>query len=127
MKTYITVEDVDGLLGDDWAELDKKERAVLVANVWMANRNLPDFDLIPEEWKRAGAEVAREAAAGRIYGSRETGVASKSVKAGDVSSSKTYRDGAQSYTAGESLALALLAPWLQASGGGMSQFKMVRG
>lgn len=127
MKTYITVADVDGLLGADWTSADKKDRAVLIANVWMTNRNLPDIEPMPEEWKQAGAEVAREAAAGRIYGSRETGVASKSVKAGDVSSSKTLRDGAQSYTAGESLALALLSPWLKSSGGGMSQFGLVRG
>lgn len=127
MKTFITVADVDGFLGADWTSADKKDRAVLIANVWMTNRNLPDIEPMPEEWKQAGAEVAREAAAGRIYGSRETGVASKSVKAGDVSSSKTFRDGAQSYTAGESLALALLSPWLKSSGGGMSQFKLARG
>jgi len=127
VKTYITVADVDGFLGADWTSADKKDRAVLIANVWMTNRHLPEFEPMPQEWKQAGAEVAREAAAGRIYGSRETGVASKSVKAGEVSSSKTFRDGAQSYTAGESFALALLSPWLQASGGGMSQFRVVRG
>lgn len=127
MKAYITVGDVDSLLGPNWTDAGKKDRAVLIANVWMTNRNLPDINPMPDEWKQAGAEVAREAAVGRIYGSRETGVASKAVKAGDVSSSKTFRDGAQSYTAGESLALALLAPWMQASGGGMSQFRMVRG
>lgn len=127
MKTFVTVEDVDTILGVDWAVADKKARAVLIANVWMTNRNLPDIEPMPEEWKQAAAEIAREAAAGRIYGSRETGVASKSVKAGDVSSSKAYREGSQSYTAGESLALALLAQWLQASGGGMSQFRVLRG
>lgn len=127
MKTYITATAVDALLGADWATPDKKARAVMMANVWMTNRNLPDIEPMPEEWRQAAAEIAREAAAGRIYGSRETGVASKSVKAGDVSSSKAYRGGSQSYTAGESLALALLAPWLQATGGGMSQFKLARG
>ncbi len=127
MKIYVTVADVDSLLGADWTDEDKKDRAVLIANVWMTNRNLPQIDPEPDEWKQAAAEVAREAAAGRIYGSRETGVASKSVKAGEVSSSKTFRDGAQAYTAGESLALALLSPWLQSSGGGMGQFKLARG
>lgn len=127
MKTYITVDEVDSLLGIAWTTPDKKDRAVLIANVWMTNRSLPDIDPMPEEWKQAAAEIAREAAGGRIYGSRETGVASKSVKAGDVSSSKAYREGSQSYTAGESLAMALLAQWLQASGGGMSQFRVLRG
>lgn len=127
MKTYITVSDVDTILGADWTTPDKKDRAVLMANVWLTNRNLPDIEPIPVEWKQAGAEIAREAANGTIYGSRETGVESKSVKAGDVSSSKSYREGSQSYTAGESFALALLAPWLPATGGGLSQFKLVRG
>lgn len=122
MKIYVTVADVDSLLGADWTDADKKDRAALIANVWMTNRNLPDIDPMPEEWKQAASEVAREAAAGRIYGSRETGVASKSVKAGEVSSSKAYREGSQSYTAGESLALALLAPWLSNS----SMIKLVR-
>lgn len=127
MKTYITVSDVDAILGSDWTTPEKKDRAVLMANVWLTNRNLPDIEPIPEEWKQAGAEVAKEAANGTIYGSRETGVESKSVKAGDVSSSKSYREGSQSFTAGESFALALLAPWLSATGGGLSQFKLVRG
>ena len=127
MKIYVTVADVDGLLGQDWAPANKKDRGVMIANVWMTNRNLPEIDPPPEEWLLAAAEIAKEGALGRIYGSRETGVASKAVKAGDVSSSKSYRAGSQSLTAGESLALALLAKWLKTSGGGMSQFKVSRG
>ncbi len=127
MKTYINVADVDAALGTDWTSPEKKERAVLIANVWLTNRKLPELSSIPEEWKLAGAEVARDAAKGLVYGSRETGVQTKSVSADTVSSSKTYREGAQTFTAGESLAMALLAPWLSGSGGGMSQFKLSRG
>ncbi|MCO8166837.1 hypothetical protein NJC40_03470 [Pseudomonas sp. 21LCFQ02] len=127
MKVYITAEQVDGLQGADWAPEDKKPRAVMMANVWMTNRKLPDIDPMPVEWEQAASEIAIDAANGRLYGARETGVTSKSVKAGEVSSSKTFRDGATTYTSGESFALALLSPWLQPAGGGMSQFKMVRG
>lgn len=119
MKTYLTKADADSALGTDWAPADKKDEAVLIANVWMTNRQLPDLDPMPAEWTQAAAYVARDAAAGRIYGATETGVLSKSVQAGDVSSSKTFSASAKTYTAGESLALALIKPWLSGMGGVM--------
>lgn len=112
MKTYVEVADIDRILGVGWADEAAKPRAVMIANVWLTNQQLPGIDPIPGEWKQAGAEIAREAAKGNIYGSRETGVLSKSVSAGDVSSSKSYSSTAKTYTAGESLALALLKPWV---------------
>lgn len=122
MIAYISVADVDSLLGPDWAAADKKDRAVLIANVWLSNKSLPDIDPVPEEWIQAGAEVAREAAGGKIYGASESGVLSKSVAAGDVSSAKTFSSSHKITSAGESLALALLAPWL----GNSSMIKLVR-
>lgn len=122
MIAYITVADVDTLLGPDWAAADKKERAVLIANVWLTNKNLPELDPIPDEWTQAGAELAREAAAGKIYGQAETGLLSKSVTADTVSSSKTFANNHKVVSAGESLAMALLAPWL----GNSSMIKLVR-
>lgn len=116
MISYITNQDVDSLLGPDWAPEEAKDRAVMVANVWLTNQRLPELDPIPNEWKQAGAEIAKEAAAGRMYGATETGVLSKSVQAGDVSSSKTFSASAKTYTAGESLALALIKPWLSGMG-----------
>lgn len=116
MKTYVDVADIDRILGAGWADESAKPRAVMMANVWLTNQQLPDLDPIPDEWKLAGAEIAKDAAAGKIFGSKETGVLSKSVSAGDVSSSKTFSVTAKTYTAGESLALALLKPWI----GGLS-------
>lgn len=117
MISYITNQDVDSLLGPDWAPEEAKDRAVMVANVWLTNQRLPELDPIPNEWKQAGAEIAKEAAAGRMYGATETGVLSKSVSAGDgVGVSKTFSVSAKNYTAGESLALALLKPWLSPMG-----------
>src|SRR5690606_19003196 len=112
MIEYITVTEVDTLLGSEWAEAEQKERAVMIANVWMTNQSLPDLDPVPDEWSVAGSEVAKDAAAGKLFGAKETGVVSKSVSAGDVSSSKTFSTNAKTYTAGESLALAILKPWL---------------
>ncbi|MFJ3486579.1 hypothetical protein ACIPL1_24720 [Pseudomonas sp. NPDC090202] len=123
MTIYITVEQVDALLGPTWAPDDQKARAVLMANTWLTGLGLPAFDPVPDDVVQAGAEIAREAAAGRIYGARETGVLSKSVDADGVSSSKTYSESSRSISAGESFALALLAPYLNNSG----QTKIVRG
>ena len=123
MTTYITVEQVDVLLGPTWAPDDQKARAVLMANTWLTNLGLPEFDPVPDDVIQAGAEIAREAAAGNIYGSKETGVLSKSVNADGVSSSKTYSESSRTISAGESFALALLAHYLNSSG----QTKIVRG
>lgn len=123
MTIYITVEQVDALLGSSWAPDDQKARAVLMANTWLTNLGLPEFDPVPDDVIQAGAEIAREAAAGNIYGSKETGVLSKSVNADGVSSSKTYSESSRTISAGESFALALLAHYLNSSG----QTKIVRG
>ncbi|HEP9015962.1 hypothetical protein ACSEUJ_19350 [Pseudomonas aeruginosa] len=123
MTIYITVEQVDALLGPTWAPDDQKARAVLMANTWLTNLGLPEFDPVPDDVIQAGAEIAQEAAAGNIYGSKETGVLSKSVNADGVSSSKTYSESSRTISAGESFALALLAHYLNSSG----QTKIVRG
>lgn len=117
MIEYVSVAEVDALLGASWAEAGKKDEAVLIANVWMTNQQLPDIDPMPGEWKRAAAYVARDAAKGAIYGQTEYGLMSKSVSAGDVSSSKTFAHGHKIVSAGENLALALLKPWLGGLGG----------
>lgn len=59
MTTYITVADVDALLGATWTTEEKKPRAVLMANTWLTNLHLPEFDPVPEDVIQAGAEVAR--------------------------------------------------------------------
>ncbi|MGF6595134.1 hypothetical protein [Pseudomonas sp. 2835] len=122
MTTYINAVQVDSLLGADWAPEEKKPRAVLMANTWLTNLGLPAFDPVPDDVVQAGAEVAREAAAGNIFAAKETGVLSKSVDADGVSSSKTYSATARKISAGESFALALLNQYL-----GTGQAKIVRG
>lgn len=122
MIEYVTVAEVDALLGAGWAGAGDAARAVLMANAWLSAR-LPDLSPVPSEVKQAGAELAREAAAGKLYASREAGLLSKAVEADGVSSSKTYASGARVVSEGEQLAIALLAPWL----GSGNQIKLVRG
>jgi len=80
-----------------------------MANTWLTNLGLPEFDPVPGDVIQAGAEIAREAAAGNIYGSVETGVLSKSVDADGVSSSKSYSASSRKISAGESFAMAQLS------------------
>ncbi|MCQ9618391.1 hypothetical protein L1889_18295 [Paenalcaligenes niemegkensis] len=110
---YITVADVDAILGANWAGNGEPARAVMMANTWLNQKIKRTVPVpTPDAVKQAGAEVAKDAAAGLIYRAKETGVTSKSVKADTVSSSKTFSASATTYTAGETFALALLKPWL---------------
>jgi hypothetical protein len=112
---YITIAQVDALLGAGWAGTGDPARAVLMANAWLTAKRLPTFDVVPDVVVQAGAEVAREAAAGRLYQAAETGVLSKSVQAGSASSAKTYARNAKKLTAGEVFANALLSPYQRGS------------
>lgn len=119
MRTFVSVGDVDALLGEAWAAPEVKDRVVLMANVWLENQGLPEVEPVPDVWKQAGAEIAKEAAAGKLYKATETGVLSKAVDADGVSVSKTFSTAAQSLSAGESFALALIKPWLTKRSGVM--------
>ncbi|AMT89816.1 hypothetical protein [Pseudomonas koreensis] len=118
MATYITVADVDAILGASWAPDDKKARAVLQANAYLTSLNLVDVDMdaIPEEVKQAGAELSVVASEGKLYQQHTEGsLEAKTVKAGSVTTSKTFAsiDTSKSTALpdGVQFALGLLAPW----------------
>lgn len=118
MATYITVADVDAILGASWAPDDKKARAVLQANAYLTSLNLVgvDMDATPEEVKQAGAELAVVASEGKLYQQQTEGsLEAKTVKAGSVTTSKTFAsiDTSKSTALpdGVQFALGLLAPW----------------
>ena len=118
MATYITVADVDAILGPAWAPDDKKARAVLQANAYMTSLNLVgiDMDAIPDEVKQAGAELAVVASEGKLYQQHTEGsLEAKTVKAGSVTTSKTFGsiDTSKSTALpdGVQFALGLLSPW----------------
>ena len=112
---YVTAETIAASLNDvDWSAAGNEQQAILLANAWLNQQRLPDYDDVPNEILAAGAYIAKEVIAGTMYQGRTEGaVVSKSVKAGSVSSSKTYASGAdgQAMSAGESMALALIAPY----------------
>lgn len=122
MTEYITIAQVDGLLGSDWTTEDKKARAVLMANTWLAERLTATFSEVPDAVVQAGAEIAQLAASGGLYGAQEREVVSTSVTAGPVQSSKTFKEGSKALSAAESFALALIKPWSN-----KGQVRLVRG
>lgn len=118
MATYITVADVDAILGTTWAPDDKKARAVLQANAYLTSLNLVGVDMnaIPDEVKQAGAELAVVASEGKLYQQQTEGsLEAKTVKAGSVSTSRTFAsiDSSKSTSLpdGVQFALGLLQPW----------------
>ncbi|MFJ2480685.1 hypothetical protein ACIOWE_10445 [Pseudomonas sp. NPDC087598] len=118
MTDFITVADVDAQLGPGWAGTGDSVLAVTMANAWLTTkikRAVPDP--VPAEIKTAGAQVAKEAAAGKLYTSTQKEVQSKTVSAqSGTSVSKTYVAGSADQSAGVNFALALLDPWIKRSG-----------
>lgn len=110
---YITADSVDLLLGADWALPDAKPRAVLMANAWLTERIRAEVpDPTPAAIMQAGAEVAQEAAAGKLYQAQAREVTATTVSAGGgVTTAKTFAPGAKALSAGEALAVSLIAPW----------------
>ncbi|WEA18621.1 hypothetical protein [Pseudomonas juntendi] len=118
MTDFITVADVDQALGQGWAGSGDPVLAVTMANAWLtAKINRPVADPTPNSIKLAGAQVAKEAAAGNLYKATEKEVLSKTVSAKTGTSvSKTFAQGSTDLTAGESFALDLIAPWVKRTG-----------
>ena len=118
MTDYITVADVDAQLGPAWAGTGDPVLAVTMANAWLTAKILRVVpDPVPDAIKMAGAQVAKEAAAGNLYKATQKEVLSKTVSAqSGTSTSKTYAAGSTDLSAGENFALALLAPWTKRSG-----------
>ena len=118
MAIYITVADVDNILGAVWAPAESKDEAVFEANAYLTALNLVgiDMDDIPDDVTQAGARLAKCASQGKLYQQQTEGsLEAKTVKAGSVSTSKTFGSIDKTSTAAQpacvQLALALLTPW----------------
>ena len=118
MTDFITVADVDQALGQGWAGDGDAVLAVSMANAWLTakiKRLVPDP--VPDAIVTAGAQVAKLAAAGKLYKDTQREVQSKTVSAqAGTSTSKTYVAGSVDRSAGENFALDLIAPWIRRSG-----------
>lgn len=116
---YLTVSDVDALLGAGWDDSGNPARSVMLANAWLRQhlRGEVATDPVPQAILQAGAEIAMEAGKGALYASEGREVISTTVSAQPGTSvSKTYAAGSAARSAGEVLALALIAPWRRRGG-----------
>lgn len=113
--SLLTIESVTASLQDaNWASNGNANLSVILANAWLSSKSLPNFEIVPVDILMAGALIAQSIAKGEMYQGRTEGVVvSKSVKAGDVSSSKTYASGTdgEPISQAEQQALLLLAPY----------------
>ena len=114
--SLITIDTVAASLNNiQWFGLSDPNLAIMLANAWLDSKKLPVFEVAPPNVLMAGALIAQSIAKGEMYKGRTEGVVvSKSVKAGDVSSSKTYASGTdgEPISQAEQQALLLLAPYL---------------
>lgn len=115
MREYITVAKVDALLGAGWQGDYDPDLAVLKANLWIDRRVADVPEPTPVNVELAAAHIARDAAKGLVLGSvdRETLEETVSAQSGTFVTEK-FSKGSRSISEGESLALALLAPWMAA-------------
>lgn len=125
MTDFITVADVDALLGSGWAGAGDPVMSVMQANAWLTSKiKRPVPAEVPAEIKQAGAQAAKVASTGGLYKSTDRETVSETVSAtSGTSVSETYVQGSVALSAGESFALALISPWTT----GTNSIPMVRG
>ena len=113
---YVTIETVTKDLDESWADGGDANLAVMLANSWLNGQGIETFEgEVPEAVTMAGARIAQEVITKKMYQGRTAGiVASKSVKAGGIASSKTFAEGrdGQAITAGEEMALMLITHYI---------------
>lgn len=112
---FVTITEVDDILGDSWTTQDKKAMAVNQANVWLsAKKFCSGVDPIDKSIKQAGAYLSHLSANGKLYVSREDGLVSEStVKADTVSVSEKFVVGQEQGKSSEMLFIDdLLKPFL---------------
>ena len=115
MREYTTVAKVDAVLGAGWQGDADPDLAVLKANLWVDSKVTGVPEPTPDSVELAAAHIARDAAKGLVMGSvdRETLEETVSAQSGTFVTEK-FSKGSRSISEGESLALALLAPWMAA-------------
>lgn len=93
---FVTIEEVDTILGATWAAQDKKALAIQDANDWLNGMKLcKGLDPIADSIKRAGAYLSRLSSQDLLYTTQNDGVVTeKTVSAQQGTSvSKKYAVG----------------------------------
>ena len=115
----VTLEQINDKLGsDDWHGSSDPHKLKILANAWLAGKGVRLSGQPPQEIIMAVSIVAKAISDGEMLQGRSEGiVVSKSAKAGDVATTKTYATGVdgQPISKSEQMAEMLIAPFLSAS------------
>lgn len=93
---FITVAEVDAILGSTWTTNENKDDAVLKANTWLSAKKFCSgiTPTIASDIKTAGAYLAKLSANDQLYVTTNDGVVTeKRVKADAVEVQKKYAEG----------------------------------
>lgn len=123
MATYVTVDDVDTILGVGWAGTGDPDRAVMEANAWLTAYGVPLHEPVEPDIKQAGALLTKEAAQGALYADSAGDIKRKSVKAGSVETETEYADGSRATTGVIKLVKSLLRPFTSPFGASVTLLK----
>ena len=125
----ITADILTAINGQGWEGTKSPVLVLSLVNAWLAKNDVPYYDPIPEEVAQAGALVAQAVKDGTMFAGRtEAKVVSKSVKAGDIATSKTYATGTDvdPISAEEQQALILISSYRIAPSP-IQQLSVIRG
>lgn len=123
----LNIDDIKSVFTDQ--NDSAQQRILLIVNSYLTARIKRTFVDVPEEIKQAGIELAQGFIKGEILqGRTESVVTSKSVKAGDVSSSKTFSSHEKDKAMGqhEMIAQALIESFI-AKFLGLANLPVIRG
>lgn len=106
--SFITQEQAEQILGDEFAQASDKARLILLANTWMKNEIGFVPDPIDPLLKDAACEIIKGILAKVIYAGVERQTTSESVKADTVQVTETFSEGSTAISEFEQIAKALI-------------------
>ena len=107
--SFVTVDDVNEMLGSDFAPGGDKARLILLANTWMKKHAGKALKPVPDELKIAACEIVKGILAKVIYNGKSQALKREKVKADGVESEEEYQEGSESLSSYEQIALDLIA------------------
>lgn len=107
--SFVAVDDVNEMLGSDFAPEGDKARLILLANTWMKKHAGTSPAVVPDELKIAACEIVKGILAKVIYNGKSQTLKREKVKADGVESEEEYQEGSESLSSYEQIALDLIA------------------
>mgnify|MGYP003440097845 CR=1 FL=1 len=106
--SFITQEQAEQILGEEFAPSSDKARLILLANTWMKNKVGFVPDVIDENLVIASTEIIKGILAKVIYSGVERQTTSESVKADTVQVTETFAEGSVEVSKYEQIATDLI-------------------